>query len=298
VTVSYNKSATIANIDSGIRCFWGTETGTTIGDQLFDKRTTTTGAQSVTFNVPATPPASDKPVLSFLFYPDNTNEAIASSSVLTISDFQIELGDQATDYSAYFAPIELCKIGTYQDRIYKENGKWWLEKQTGKVVLNGSEAWIARSGATSYAYAVPDVFDGNRSNGISDHFRFIQGGASSGQYVECIASASTTNAVSVFTNNSSMDTVANFETWLASNNVTVYYVLATPTTTEITDEALIAQLEALLNATIYTGQNNISVGSADLAGPLDITYALFDATNRHKVYIWSDSDNTWQIIVP
>ena len=95
-----------------------------------------------------------------------------------------------------------------------------------------------------------------------------------------------------------MSARAALKTWLGTHNTTVYYALATPTTTEITNEALIAQLEALLNAELYTGQNNISVTSAaNLAGPLDIAYAFFDKTNRHKVYIWSDSDNTWQIIV-
>ena len=37
--------------------------------------------------------------------------------------------------------IELCKIGDYQDSIVKDNGKWYLNKQIGKVVLNGSESW-------------------------------------------------------------------------------------------------------------------------------------------------------------
>ena len=35
--------------------------------------------------------------------------------------------------------MELCKIGTYQDYFYKENDKWYLHKEIGKVVLNGSE---------------------------------------------------------------------------------------------------------------------------------------------------------------
>ena len=193
---------------------------------------------------------------------------------------QLERGGIASSYSPHFEPIELCKIGTYQDRIYKENGKWWLYKEIGKVVLDGSEAWIARSGATSYAYAVPDVFDGNKPNGISDHFRFIQGGASSGQSVECIASASTTNAVSVFTNNSSMDTVANFETWLASNNVTIYYTLATPTTTKITNEEVLEGLDSLLLESISVGQHNIYTDTPNALPTLtfDLTEYLSKST--------------------
>ena len=46
---------------------------------------------------------------------------IAPSDVNTYH-FQIEKGSTATSYAPYFTPIELCKINTYQDYIYK-NGK-------------------------------------------------------------------------------------------------------------------------------------------------------------------------------
>jgi len=266
VTVSYNKSATIANIDSGIRCFWGTETGTTIGDQLFANLTQTTGAQSVTFNVPATPPASDKPVLSFLFYPDNTNEAIASSSVLTISDFQIELGDQATDYSAYFEPIELAAIGDYADEPVKVGDTWYIRRAVGKVVLNGSET-ISRGGTTANQYFYANVLSNyvkpSNNNQLIPHFsnRFtsktpnqLSGGSVVGSTIR------TDNAVGfAFGVSSEINTVDKCKTWLASNNVTVYYPLATSTTTEITNEALIAQLEALYNqAHAYKGRTHVA----------------------------------------
>jgi hypothetical protein len=42
-------------------------------------------------------------------------------------------------YPIYLGDIELCKIETYQDYIYKDNGVWYLHKEIGKVVLNGTE---------------------------------------------------------------------------------------------------------------------------------------------------------------
>lgn len=65
-------------------------------------------------------------------------------------------------------------------------------------------------------------------------------------------------------------------TWLASNPVTVYYVLATPTTTEITNSELVGQLEAILQAYLYTGTNNVSNNavSPSLAGQMNIEYKL------------------------
>ena len=52
---------------------------------------------------------------------------IRANSGATFNNFtlypQIEKGTQASSYSKYFTPIELCKIGNYQDRLFKASGK-------------------------------------------------------------------------------------------------------------------------------------------------------------------------------
>ena len=65
--------------------------------------------------------------------------------------------------------------------------------------------------------------------------------------------------------------VAGWKTWLASNPTTVYYALATPTTTEITDEALVGQLEALASALGYDGVTNIMSASPELPAILSVS---------------------------
>ena len=228
----------------------------------------------------------------------------------TSPDSQLELGSTATAYEPYqgqdyaisLGTIELAKIGNYQDRIYKSAGKWYIEKQVGKVVLSGTENWTLVSTATN---TTRFKVQGLTSDIVINETSVLL----MSNYFTCYPSNERTQDkigmttyinqdLYIRTDVNSISTVAALKTWLGTHNTTVYYALATPTTTEITNEALIAQLEALLNAELYTGQNNISVTSAaNLAGPLDIAYAFFDKTNRHKVYIWSDSDNTWQIIV-
>ena len=52
-----------------------------------------------------------------------------------------------------------------------------------------------------------------------------------------------------------MTDAATFNNWLSTHNTIVYYVLATPTTTEITDTELINQLESI---ELIEGINNIS----------------------------------------
>lgn len=277
VTVSYNKSATIANIDSGIRCFWGTETGTTIGDQLFANLTQTTGAQSVTFNVPATPPASDKPVLSFLFYPDNTNEAIASSSVLTISDFQIELGDRATDYSAYFEPIELCKIGAYQDRIYKENGKWWLHKEIGKITFASSTAWTKHSTTNGNVFMLSNTgFIGYPYN--SGHI--AQALMDTDEAIDIGTRPDSANGVFGINTNSQLRvfrgtydanyTASTFTTEMVGHYI--YGALATPTTTEITNEEVLEGLHSAAGLKLFPGQNNITDQTPNAQPTMTVQY--------------------------
>ena len=216
--------------------------------------------------------------------------------------FQVEKGSSASSFAPYLTPIELAKIGNYQDRIYKEDSKWYIEKQVGKVVLSGTENWTLVSTATN---TTRFKVQGLTSDIVINETSVLL----MSNYFTCYPSNERTQDkigmttyinqdLYIRTDVNSISTVAALKTWLGTHNTTVYYALATPTTTEITNEALIAQLEALLNAELYTGQNNISVTSAaNLAGPLDIAYAFFDKTNRHKVYIWSDSDNTWQIIV-
>ena len=55
-----------------------------------------------------------------------------------------------------------------------------------------------------------------------------------------------------------------FKNWLSSNNVVVYYVLATPTNIEVEYQPLIDQLNELEKAMSKDGQTNISQVNNDL----------------------------------
>lgn len=62
---------------------------------------------------------------------------VAYNKVLTKP--QLEYGSTATPYSTYFTPIELCKVSTYQDYIYKQEGYWYLHKETAKILSYNGE---------------------------------------------------------------------------------------------------------------------------------------------------------------
>ena len=220
-----------------------------------------------------------------------------------INTFMIEKGSSASTYTPYVSQtypinlgsIELCKIGDYQDRIFKaiegdsfydtldsatkqtlDTESWYKYGAIGKVVLNGSETWnihptlkgfypntnlisnvVLPSDNTSIPllysnYFTPntyaDVWDNNIDFGIA-------------------LAPNGTNNPRIRNNN--ITTTSDFQTWLSTHNTTIYYALDSPTYTQITDNTLIGQLEAIKKS--YNEQTNISQTPNDLPFILDIT---------------------------
>lgn len=172
------------------------------------------------------------------------------------TDMQVEKGSAKTSYTPYYSPIELCKIGTYQDRIYKDNNKWWLEKKIGKTTEDGTTAGIYVSSGSIKMINIPNTLamQGQSSTLFSTHFIFkwaVEYGAcyvsSSYQAIVCGVNGVTDNTSAI--------------SWLSQNKPTFYYILNTPTTTEITDANLLAQLEAV-NAELLESQTDASVAGS------------------------------------
>lgn len=199
----------------------------------------------------------------------------------TLATLQLELGSTATTYSAYFAPIELCKIGTYQDYIWKDGSDWKVHKAIGKVVLDGTEAWGGAAYGSCYRYNVEiagakDITKVADYVGISDHFYFNTGvfGADTikvgmfGQYIK------QSNIIRAYFA-SAETTAGNFRTWLGSNNTTVVFPLETPTDTTITDANLISQLEALADSTTYAPQTDYNTSTPSPNLPTILTIDVF-----------------------
>lgn len=201
-----------------------------------------------------------------------------------LNTLQVERGTQATSYASYLTPIELAKIGTYQDRIYKDDGKWYVEKQVGKVVVDENTALtVFNTSNNVVGFRLP--LDSNAmpsgsgiSPIISDYFQSatFNDFYNNRNYGEIAShNSATINSAYISAPNSSVTTVAQFQTWLSTHNTTVYYALATPTTTEITDEALLSQLNFIAN--LYGGVNHISlVPSAGAQGTMEVKI--------HKIY--------------
>ena len=181
---------------------------------------------------------------------------IQSGTVLDNVDiyYQLEKGSQPTSYAPYKTPIELCKISTYQDYIFKnttenpnydsnlEEGQWYIHKEIGRVVLNGSETgWAYASVSQGSLFRKRNIESIANTTPYCNYFKGIQN-----------ATNRANGDVYYNADQNSLDFIDNdytslgsFQTWLSTHNTSVYYVLATPTTTLIEDEELINQLNEI-----------------------------------------------------
>lgn len=192
---------------------------------------------------------------------------------------QLELGSTATDYEPYqgqsypisLGSIELCKIGTYQDYIYKSGGKWYVRKETTTFILDGTKGDFYNSW-----FYIPFSGIGVTNVGGSDAPPAFSSQFKAYPYSTFVGNSSlngmTQSSTNLLIRNTSCSNAATYKAWLGSTKPVFYYALATPTDTEITNEALIAQLEAVLGGHTYAGVNNIFTVTPNEQGTLEISY--------------------------
>ena len=186
-----------------------------------------------------------------------------------VFNFQVEKNTTATAYEPYqsqsyeldLGNLELCKIGDYQDYIYKDNNKWYIKRQVGKLALNGSEDWSTRSSGVGQLYEL-NVSSYGFYNTESQTLGF------SNQYVANI-NLNVDNTFRVLSgatlgvHNDTIGSLTNFKNGLSTNNLIVYFPLKTPEDEEITDNTLIGQLNALENARSYDTTTHINQNTAN-----------------------------------
>lgn len=189
----------------------------------------------------------------------------------TVTDFQLELGSTATTYTPHqeqtqtisLGDIELCKIGNYQDYLYKSNDKWYKKELIYKIanktnwnvnnIVSNNRA-IAVLASNGYGNAV-NTF--NTTNAVCNMLI--------AESQETIISDTAINRIAVNSENiyikfaDTINTAALAKAQLDSmTNLVIYYVVATPNDIEITNTTLIEQLNNLEKAQSYNGITNIS----------------------------------------
>lgn len=185
----------------------------------------------------------------------------AYSGTVTFTDVQLEKGFQSTSYASYFTPVELCKIGTYQDYIYPSGGKWYVHKETAKIACADiSWAWDGTVPRLSYNASSLDVVRPSSTDtawlAYSNKFK-----AYSFNYVYTQKNTGMAYSSSGFISLADTTWADQASAVASVQDCSIYYALATPTDTEITNQALITQLEAVSQWMTRYGYNASVTGN-------------------------------------
>lgn len=229
------------------------------------------------------------------------------SSITNLQEpIQIERGTTATPYVPYsktdypinLGDIELCEINTYKDFPFKaingneyydtltdeqknalNYGSWYVHKEIGKKIFDGTEFWRTVPTNTTDVYRMLTTsLKGSILAPATSSTQFL---AFCSRFKPIIAddtykknegiSCARDENVHIYMEDYNTSTSAtDFKTWLSTHNVTLYYVLSTPTETEITNTTLIEQLEAIYKAKSVKDKTYITQTNDELPFILDV----------------------------
>ena len=178
--------------------------------------------------------------------------------------------------------IELCKIGDYADYIYRNGSKWF--KRNNINIVNAYDICKNTSYYEFNSTYKQHVFN-NVINNLKEASLYTNTNKKLNMLSNCFIAQNFNDALVIDKNNLSflyvntstnqlrfkygdVTTKEEFLNLLNEKNVKLYYPLATPTDTEITDTTLIAQLNALENAQLYEGITIIIVITSDGINPI------------------------------
>lgn len=261
--------------------------------------------------------------IMFNFY--NANGMSAGNSLSSyLTDIQLELGSTPTAYAPYskqtltisLGSIELCKLGTYQDYIWKDGDSWKVHKATAKHTGDVNINTIASNlnsgptvpSATGAGFVFNNALAGASTALMSENLGIykldenIVGNAGANAMTDgTFCQRQGTNDRLYFRNSAYIGKTGNeIKAILLSKSggANVWYSLDSPTDTTITDQTLIAQLEAIRTADLENGANTITntAAGSNLAGDMEIGYYGYNPTNRYDKFIWLDLNNSYEQI--
>ena len=204
------------------------------------------------------------------------------------------------DYAPYKTPIYLGEMRNYKDYIFRnttenplydsnlEEGQWYIHKEIGRVVLNGSESYGTNGNTGTYTrFYTSHISSLTMSSSIcmSNYFKYLNSYSDDSEHFYI----SSNGQMWLY---STQTSVANFKTWLSTHNTEVYYVLNTPTNTLIEDEELINQLNSI---ELLDGLNNVSVSSANLSFIMSLMYNYQEGYTEEDMLFCGVVENTGNI---
>ena len=182
--------------------------------------------------------------------------AAPANSSVTLTGFQLELGSAATQYTPYIAPYTAHITGAmrgipktggwaFRDYIESDGISAWKVQECGYTVLTGTESWSVSGNTiadgTVFTILLPDQDKSTtrKLSLLSNRFTALKDGTAvklGNTWQTNVTFFATPNTDTGIT---SEDTDAvklqKYKAWLAENNVTILYQLASPVRTDITE---------------------------------------------------------------
>lgn len=184
-------------------------------------------------------------------------------SIVT-SDQEITLtgGSVSDTYTIALGAIELCKIGNYQDYIYKSGDDWYIHKEIGKYVFDGTENWnTGPYGVNSWILnnIITTAYVETNLQAISTKFMGIPASERNRAASNVCYMATNTQ---FWLRNTSLTSLNDVHT--ATTGMDAYYALSSPENIVITGTELIESLEEVNQWLIRYGYQANVVGSLPL----------------------------------
>lgn len=160
---------------------------------------------------------------------------LSASNLADATKVQFELGNQQTSYEPYLP-----------------QGTWYVEKKIGYTTYTGTETWIRGANNNYYYFYKARPSESMPSSlCLSNYFKH----SSNYPNVDNCMYMGNNNIIfsRILTNSSYIETTTDFNDWLSTHETILYYVLASPTYTEITDPTLLEQLNNVGQRLVFCG---------------------------------------------
>ena len=221
-------------------------------------------------------------------YPQ-TVQTVTGTQTITISDG----ASQSQTLSVRLGSVELCKLGTYQDYIFKSNGNWYIHKEIKKLDVSSLTGWYLNNNTNFRTLTgVSDIVFPSSNDTVG----IILSPSYTAQTANSLGNASYDYGIAlgaasyISVRNKDITTLQAFETYLANNQIYAYVALTTPTDTQITDADLISDLNDLLGADTYEGSTSFE---SSATGNLP-AWLVVEAKTGSGGVIWDNIGATWE----
>lgn len=203
--------------------------------------------------------------LGIIIAKSNGTDSLTPNDISSTT-WQLEKGNQVSEYEPYGI-------------------NWYIKKEIGKVVLDGDENWTYQSQFPRFIYSYNDNLMITDSQLYCTHY--VKGQTADTNNV--ISTWAGTSSGQILIHDERFTTKETFNTWLLSNNVSIYGILKTPQYEIITDDELVNQLETIYKLSLYPSNDlypkirkikfiNTSTNEEfEYTLPMDLLY--YDSTN-------------------